>query len=227
MIKRFKSKVIFGAFFLGLLLSQNIACSSEKREKSNIVTRKSHHTVDSIFTNRWSPYAFTGEEISDQKLMSLFEAARWAPSSYNGQPWRFVYAKRNSKHWNGLFNLMVDFNQQWTKNASALVVIVSRKNFEFNNEPSVTHSFDTGAAWQNIALQASLMGLAAHGMSGFDYDRARKELHIPDDYQVEAMFAVGVPGNVENLPADFQARNVPSDRKKVEEFVFEGVFKKG
>lgn len=156
--------------------------------------------------------------------MSLFEAARWAPSSYNNQPWRFIYAKRGSEYWDRLFGLMVEFNQSWTKNAAVLIAVISKKNFDFNGKPSPTHRFDTGAAWENLALEASARGLVAHGMEGFDYERARKELNVPDDYDVEAMIAVGKPGKKEDLSPDLQEKEVPSDRRPLNEIVMEGVF---
>ena len=96
----------------------------------------------------------SGEELSDGELMALFEAARWAPSSYNNQPWRFIYAKRNTESWNKLFELLVEGNKIWAKDSATLVVLISRKNFEFNEEPSITHQLDAGAAWENLALEA-------------------------------------------------------------------------
>ncbi len=168
----------------------------------------------------------TGEEIADDLLMSLFEAARWAPSSFNNQPWRFVYAKKNSQYWDRLFGLLVDSNKVWAKDASALVVVVSAKNFQYNGKPSLTHQFDSGAAWENLALQARSAGLAAHGMQGFDYDRARKELAVPDDYDVMAMIAIGKQAPKEKLPTKLQEREFPSDRKPLSEIVMEGMFRK-
>ena len=203
-----------------LFLGQD--CMSKKAETMS--TRKSQYKVDDTILNRWSPRAMSGESMSDEELMTLFEAARWAPSSYNSQPWRFIYAKRDTEHWDRLFNLMVEFNQSWTKNAAVLVVVISRDTFEFNNQLSRTHSFDTGAAWENLAMQASINGLVTHGMSGFDYDRAKTVLNIPDGYTVEAMIAIGKPGPLEVLPPDLQEGEKPSDRKKVGEFVFEGMF---
>ena len=187
--------------------------------------RKPEHKINPLILSRWSPRAMTGEEISDEELMPLFEAARWAPSSYNNQPWRFIYAKRNTKHWGRLFSLMVEFNQSWTKNAAVLVVVISRKNFEHNNNPSVTHSFDTGAAWENLALQAASMGLVTHGMQGFDYEKAKKELEIPEDYSVEAMVAIGKRGKIEDLPKELQEREMPSIRKPLKDITMEGKFK--
>ena len=187
--------------------------------------RKSGHKIHEMLIDRWSPRAMSGEGMDWNGLMELFEAARWAPSSYNNQPWRFIYAKRDTPSWEKLFSLLGEFNQSWVRNAAVLLVIVSKKTFDHNGSPSKTHSFDTGAAWENLALQASLMGLAAHGMEGFDYDRAKKELHIPDGYQVEAMAAMGKLGKKEDLPAALQEREQPSDRKPIESFIHEGTFK--
>jgi nitroreductase len=167
----------------------------------------------------------SGEKISDEELMTLFEAARWAPSSYNNQPWRFIYAKRETDEWKKLFDLMGDFNRSWTKNAAALIVVVSYNNFS-NGKRARTHSFDTGAAWENLALQASIMRLVAHGMEGFDYEKAQKELSIPNDHTVECMIAIGRPGKKEDLPQELQVREVMSDRKPLKELVFHGTFKK-
>lgn len=186
--------------------------------------RKANYKILDLILNRWSPRAMSGEPISDVELNTLFEAARWAPSSYNAQSWRFVYAKRDTKSWNTLFNLMVPFNQSWAQGAAVLMVIFSRDAFEHNNKPSRTHSFDTGAACENLALQAYSMGLVAHAMEGFDYERAKKDLSIPDGYTVEAMIAVGRPGKKEDLPQNLQERELPSDRKRIQEFVFEGSF---
>jgi nitroreductase len=186
--------------------------------------RSTTHEINSLIINRWSPRSFMPEEISDKELFPLFEAARWAPSSSNSQPCRFIYAKRNSKNWNDLFNLLVDFNKQWCADASALVVIISRKNFEHNGKPSVTHQFDTGAAWENLAIQAVSQGLITHAMAGFDYEKARKDLVIPDDYEVVAMMAIGKRGPKEKLSTELQAREIPNTRKPLSEIIMEGKF---
>ena len=175
--------------------------------------RQSPYDINPLLLHRWSPRAMSGEEISDTELMRLFEAARWAPSSYNGQPWRFIYAKRNSESWDKLFSLMVDFNKSWAKNAAVLVVVISRKNFEHDGKPSVTHQFDAGAAWENLALQGETQGLVTHGMQGFDYEKARRDLSVPDIFDVMAMVAIGKPAPKEILPTDVQQREQASDRK--------------
>lgn len=187
--------------------------------------RKADYPVLPNILHRWSPRAFSPELISEQELMPLFEAARWAQSSYNAQPWLFLYARRGTPDWDIFYNLLVPFNQSWTKNASYLVVVASRKVFPWNNNPSITHSFDAGAACQNLSLQGSANGLVVHGMEGFDYQRAHKELKLPAQYAVEAMFAVGKPGNKKDLPPDLQERETPSDRKPITDFIVNGIFK--
>ncbi len=182
------------------------------------------HPIEPIFVNRWSPRAMSGEAISDAERMSLFEAARWAPSTYNEQEWRFLYARRDTPHWPTFFGLLAPPNQAWCGRAAVLMVVLSHKVFVRNGNPNPVHTFDAGAALENLALQGSTMGLVVHGMAGFDRDKARAALGVPDDYDVEAMVAVGRPGDPDELAPDMREREVPSGRKKVEEFVREGPF---
>ena len=186
--------------------------------------RINEYKVDELFINRWSPRAMSGEAISDDELFSLFEAARWAPSSYNHQPWRFVYAKRDTEHWEKLFNFLLEGNRVWVKNAAVIVVLISKTSSDYNQSFMRTHSFDSGAAWENLALQGSLDGLVIHGMSGLDYEKATSELGVPDEYKVEMMFAIGKPGKAEELPEKLQEIEKPSGRKKISEIVSEGEF---
>jgi nitroreductase len=189
--------------------------------------RQADHPIESFILDRWSPRAMSGEGISNDELLRLFEAARWAPSSYNAQPWRALYAHRESEHWPTFFGLLVEGNKAWAKDAAVLVVFIARKTFEHNGKPSITHSYDCGAAWENFALQGFAQGLVVHGMQGFDYDRARTELEIADDFQVEAMAAVGKPGAKEGLPEKLQKAEGPSDRRKVSASICEGPFNLG
>lgn len=186
--------------------------------------RKPDHDISPIFVNRWSPRAMSGEEISRDELMQLFEAARWAPSSMNNQPWRFLFGMKNTAHWDTFFGFLTTSNQTWCKNAAVLIVVVSKVTFDFNGKSSRTHSYDAGAAWMSLALQGSLMGLVVHGMQGFDYDKAKVELKVNDEHQVEAMIAVGRPGNKYDLPLALEEREFPSSRKKLEDLIFEGGF---
>lgn len=187
-------------------------------------TRKKQNNVNDIFINRWSPRAMSGEPITDDELFSLFEAARWAPSSHNNQPWRFVYAKRDTRYWNKLFSFLVEGNQAWVKNAAAVVVVISKTVSEYNGSFIRTHSFDTGAAWENLALQGSLNGLVVHGMSGLDYDKATQGLGLTEDFKIEMMFAVGKPGDLMELPEKLREIEKPSGRKELTEIVSEGEF---
>jgi nitroreductase len=167
----------------------------------------------------------TGEPLRDEELFPLFEAARWAPSSYNCQVWRFVVARRQSpEEFDRFLSLLTPGNQAWAKNAAALVVVASRTRFEYNEKPSITHAFDAGAAWENLALEAARRDLVAHGMEGFDYARAKTELLIPDDFDVLAMIAIGRRAAAENLPEKYRAMERPSSRRPLKEIVFEGAF---
>jgi len=192
--------------------------------KEQVAKRKSGYPVMELILQRWSSRAMSGELLTNSELMTIFEAARWAPSSYNNQPWRFIYAIKNSPEWNSIFNLLVPFNKLWAKNAAALVVIISANKFTHNNEPSPTHSFDTGAAWANMALQGTSMGLVMHAIEGFDYQKAREELKIPDGFTIEAMLAIGKPARKEVLPLELQEKEVRSGRRPITELIAEGSF---
>ena len=189
-----------------------------------INNRTTKYDINDIFLNRFSPRAMSGEKISVEELMTLFEAARFAPSLFNEQPWRFIYAFKDTPAFEKLFSFLMEGNKIWCKNASVLIVLISKKT-NIKNEPNITHSFDAGSAWENLALQATNMGLISHGMAGFDYTKAKEELSIPDDYTVEMMIAIGKPGKIEDLPEPLQAREKPSDRKPLEKIVFEGKFR--
>ncbi|HEX3351021.1 MAG TPA: nitroreductase family protein [Acetobacteraceae bacterium] len=184
--------------------------------------------IHELFLERWSPRAFTGEAIPQQELMTILEAGRWAPSSYNSQPWRFLWARRDTPHWQKFLGLLNEFNQSWAKNAAALIIVVSnsvmRPPGRDQDIPSHTHSFDAGAAWGNLALQTTLSGWFAHGMVGFDVDRAFAELNVPMGCRVEAAIAIGRRGDKSILPEALQAREVPSDRKPLSETALEGGF---
>ncbi len=186
--------------------------------------RTANYPINPLILNRWSPRAMTGESMSDEELFPLFEAARWAPSSYNSQPWRIVYAKRGTPEWDLFYDLLIDFNKEWCKDASVLVVMVSRNTFEKNNKPSVTHSYDTGAAWMAMALEGSSQGYVVHGMSGFDFEKAKKALNVPEGHTVEAMCAIGKRAPKEKLPEEIRAKEAPSDRKDLNEILIKGSF---
>ena len=191
---------------------------------TTFLNRTSAYPIQSSILSRVSYRAFSEERLSEDELMSLFEAARWAPSAYNGQPWRFIYGRRGEKEWDPLFNALVEFNKSWVKNADTLVLVLSRNNFEHNEKLAATSHFDTGAASMNLALEANSRNIVAHGMQGFDYDLIKKSLEIPDTFSVEAMFAIGKHGNKEDLSPSLQEKEVPSSRKPLEELISKGKF---
>jgi nitroreductase len=161
-------------------------------------------------------------------LLTLLEAARWAPSSYNSQPWRFLYARRDTEPWPQFLGFLNAYNQSWARNAAALVILVSKTMMlprgSDKEVPSYTHSLDAGAAWANLALQATRSGWAAHGMAGFDVSRTAAELGVPADYRVEAAIAIGRPGDKSLLPESLRAREEPSGRLPLSQLACEGRF---
>jgi len=191
--------------------------------------RSADHPIDSIFLERWSPRAFTGEPMPQKVLMSMFEAARWAPSASNIQPWRFVYAHRGTPQWPPLFSALMDMNQPWVAQASVLAFILSdrfRRRAEVEPAPNRSHSFDTGAAWAYLALQAHSLGWAAHAMGGFHVDKAYEATGAREhDLRIEAAIAIGRQSDASVLPESYRAREFPSGRSAADDFVFEGRIK--
>jgi nitroreductase len=183
--------------------------------------RKADHPINPIFLMRWSPRSMSGEKVSDEDLLSLFEAAKWAPSSYNNQPWRFIYAKKGDENWEGYLGLLVPANQLWAKKAGALVILISNTQFE-NGKPNPTHSLDSGSAWMSMALEATFRRLAIHGMSGYDGDKAREIAEIPEGYNIEMMIAIGHRAPKEFLPENLASMETPNGRKQINELVFSG-----
>lgn len=186
--------------------------------------RTADHPIEPLILRRWSPRAMNGQPITDESMMRLFEAARWAPSTYNEQEWRFLYARRETPDWARFFELLAEPNQAWCKNAAMLVLIVAHKVFARNGNENPVHLFDCGSAFENLCLQGTAMGLVVHGMSGFDYETARTALGVPDDYAVAAMFAVGNPGDPDQLPEGVRNMEFPSGRRPVQESIREGNF---
>jgi len=189
-------------------------------------TRIPDHPIDPIFQERWSPRAFDGEPMAQADLLTVLEAARWAPSAYNYQPWRFVYAHRGDARWSDFVDLLVPFNVGWAQHASALIFVLSDTLMELGDEatPAHSHSFDAGAAWAQLALQAGRMGYQARGMAGIDFAKARAELNVPDRYRVEMAIALGRPTAPTELADEFHKRDDESLRHPVLEFAFAGSF---
>ncbi|HJL04801.1 MAG TPA: nitroreductase family protein [Polyangiaceae bacterium LLY-WYZ-15_(1-7)] len=188
--------------------------------------RQPDFPIDPIFHTRWSPRAFAPEPMPETDLLRALEAARWAPSAYNVQPWRFVYALRGDAFWERFLDVLVPFNRSWAANASALVFVVSDTLLRYEGElsPSRSHAFDAGAAWAQLALQATQLGWHAHGIGGLDYDRAHALLGVPEGFRVEMAVAIGRRAAPETLPAELREREAPSPRRPVREMAFRGGF---
>ncbi|WP_337267745.1 nitroreductase family protein [Oryzifoliimicrobium ureilyticus] len=189
--------------------------------------RESSFPIDSLFLDRWSPRAFRDEAISEEQILSILEAAHWAPSSSNQQPWRFIYALKGTEQWEKALELLIEFNQGWAQNASALVFIVSRTfqgEVDGERKPSYSHSFDAGTAFGFLSIQAHLAGFHTHGMGGIHYDKIKEAYAIPDGYRVEAAVAIGTIGDRDTLPDKLREREVPSSRKPLSEVAFNGTF---
>lgn len=187
--------------------------------------REPDHPIHTQFTERWSPRSFTEEKITPNVLHAGFEAARWAPSSGNSQPWRFVYSLRNSSTWSQFVGFLMEGNIPWAQKAAALVVVLSKKDFVMGDKvlQSGTHAFDTGAGWMSMALELHKQGWATHGMAGILTDKIIRELNVPSNMDVQCIIAIGRQGPVEALPEPYRAREVPSPRKPVHAVVSEGV----
>ncbi len=180
--------------------------------------------IHDLLARRWSPRAFDERTIDAGLLQTLFEAARWAPSSNNEQPWRFIVAsKENETDWNRLFDCLTEGNRRWVFRAPVLVLSIAGMNFEDDGKPN-RHAFhDTGLAAENLVLQATASGLVAHQMAGFDVEKARDYLGIPTGYEPVAMIAIGYPGDPAVLPERLRERELrPRSRRPIQEWTFSG-----
>lgn len=188
--------------------------------------RASRSGVLDLVVERWSPRAFDETPVPAEDLELMFEAAGWAASAFNSQPWTFLYARRGDANWERFLSLLIPFNQSWAKDAGALVFVVSDTLSRGGEtaHPLYSHSFDTGAAWAQLALQAAAMGYHTHGMTGIDFDKAKAELAIPDDHRLEAAIAIGRKAAPDKLPEGLREREAPSHRKPVSEIARAGNF---
>jgi nitroreductase len=170
---------------------------------------------------RWSPRAYSDEPVSPESLKEVFEAARWAASSFNEQPWRFLVGHRGDETYKKIFDSLVEFNQSWAKTAPVLILSVAKKTFTKNGSPNQLGMHDTGAATAYLALQATALGFHTHSMAGFDQAKALKAFNVPDDYEAGAVTALGYLGDPNILPeAMRQTETAPRQRKPLSEIVF-------
>jgi nitroreductase len=176
---------------------------------------------------RWSPRVFQNREIRDEHLRSIFEAARWAPSSMNEQPWRFIYTKKGSEAYQKIFDTLSDFNQKWAGNASVLILTAYKKKFDTGKE-NFHALHDLGAANMSMAIQAQSLGIGVHQMAGVNHEKAEKVFNIPEAYHVSSVTALGYyGGDIDDLNNDLQKQEEQSRQRKVqEEIVSMNVFPK-
>lgn len=189
--------------------------------------RQPDHPVAPQFPARWSPRSFTDRAVPEAGVMSLLEAARWAPSASNQQPWRLVWARRGEAGFAAIHAALAAGNQLWAGQAAVLLVVASKDTVTNRDGAEVanrTAGFDTGAAWMSLALQAQSMGLAAHAMGGFDKDKLAAAVALPQGHTLHCVVAVGEQGPVEALPEDLAAREKPSGRKPLAEIAVHGRF---
>jgi len=179
--------------------------------------------VHNLIRERWSPRAFASKHVEPAILASLFEAARWAPSSNNEQPWAYLVAtKDDSENFAKTLSVLVEFNAAWAKEAPVLMIAVSRLNFQ-NGTPNRNAFYDTGAATALLSVEATARGLAVHQMAGFDHTKAKQVFGIPEDCEPIAAIAIGYPGDPESLSQKLRDREVaPRTRKPLSEFVMSG-----
>ena len=182
--------------------------------------------IHQLLRDRWSPRSFADKAIPDDVLRSLFEAARWAPSSNNEQPWAYIVATKDDKtNFEKVLGTLVEFNAGWAKSASALAIAVSELAFAKDRAPNRNALYDTGAATALLSVEATSRGLAVHQMAGFDPEKARQVFAIPEGWEAVAAIAIGYPGDPGSLPPKLKDRELaPRTRKPIREFVMAGTW---
>jgi nitroreductase len=185
------------------------------------------YPIEDLIKKRWSPVAFDDHAIEMQTILSLFEAARWAPSSFNEQPWSFIVAdKSNPEAFEHMLQCLSEGNQAWARAASLLILAVAKLHFDHNGKPNRHAWYDTGAAVMNLVLQATAQDLHAHQMAGFSASKVREMYRIPDTHEPVTAIAIGYAGDSELLSDALRKRNdAPRKRKPVSEFVYAGSWK--
>lgn len=187
--------------------------------------RAADHPIEMLILQRWSPRAMSGEVIRREELLTVLEAARWAPSAHNVQPWRFLYALRGDAWWPSFLSMLNASHRPWIEKAGALLIIVSdKKNDHEKDGASRTFSFDAGAACQNACLQATSLGLVSHVVQIMDKDSVRRAAGIPDDYSIELGLVLGRHGQRSDLAPEYRAKEEPRLRRPLSDIVFEGTF---
>jgi nitroreductase len=182
------------------------------------------YPIHDLLRRRWSPRVFDSRLVEPVKIASLFEAARWAASSFNEQPWRFIVATRaHPDAYERVLGCLMDVNQSWAKSAPVLVITVAKQFFDHNNKPNRCALHDLGQSVANLAIQATDLGLVIHQMGGVHLDKAREKLGIPTGFDPVTAIAIGYPGDPSSLPSDLRERELaPREREPQSAFVFSG-----
>ena len=181
--------------------------------------------LNEIFIERWSPRSFKNTPVEPEKIKTIFEAARWAPSCFNDQPWLFMYAETENGD-NPYLKTLVEANQKWAKEAPLLALVFARKNFSAKDSENDWAKFDTGSAFMSLVMQAHMLGLSCHGMGGFDKDKAFEVTGVPSDkYHSICAFAVGYKDSPQKLADDFKEKEQPNDRKPLSSVFMKETFK--
>ncbi|MCB0213714.1 MAG: nitroreductase family protein [Anaerolineae bacterium] len=185
-------------------------------------TAQTHHPIHTLLKDRWSPRAFSDKSVEPEKLLTVLEAARWAASAMNEQPWRFIVAtKENPAEFEKALSCLMEGNQRWAKDAPVLIFTIIKKTYSRNDRPNRTAFYDLGLAVANLTTQATELGLHVHQMGGIQVDKIRKLYAIPEDYDVVTGIALGYYGDIEQLPDDLRAREKgPRTRKPLSELIF-------
>jgi len=180
--------------------------------------------VNPMFLDRWSPRAFDPTPLPEEDVASLFEAARWAPSCFNEQPWMFLYGTSEEEK-DTFLEILVEKNRLWAHNAPVLAILFARRTFAHGGRPNRWAGLDCGSAWVSLALQARMMGLYAHGMAGFSQKKAYDLLNVPEEkYEAMCAIAIGAYGDRDALPAEMLEMEQPNDRKPLAEVAVKGKF---
>lgn len=185
------------------------------------MTSNFEYPISDVIKQRRSGRAYADKSVEQGVINALFEAARWAPSSMNEQPWRYIYATReNIELWNKIFDTLMEGNKIWAKNAPLLVLSLAKKNFDRNGKPNNSARYDLGAANALLSIQATELGLNVHQMGGFDGNQVRQNLNIGEDIELGVIMAIGYPGEADQLPNTLRERELaPRFRMAQSEFV--------
>jgi nitroreductase len=210
--------------YLSLIINNN---GNKEKKKEDIIMKKeapADHKIHPLLAQRWSPRAISSKKIPEADLLSLFEAARWAPSCYNDQPWHFIIATRdNEQQFSKMLDCLVEKNREWAGKAYLLIIGVAKKTFR-NRDKINRHSFhDLGLALENLMIQATWLGLCSHAMAGFSVEKARNTYEIPEDFEPLTALALGYPGEPDSLPEDLKKMEY-AERQRLEltDLLFKG-----